>query len=40
MFNAQGALAETASESLAKQLKSVCAFSSDFTQEVLGEKDI
>lgn len=40
VFNAQGALAETASESLAKQLKSVCAFSSDFTQEVLGEKDI
>lgn len=32
--------AETASESLAKQLKSVCTFSSDFTQEVLGDQDV
>ncbi len=40
MFNAQLAFAESASESLARQLKNVNTFSSDFIQEVLGDKEV
>ncbi len=39
LFNFHLAYAESASDSLAKQLSHVITFSSDFTQEVLGEKD-
>ncbi len=38
IFNFHLAFAESASDSLAKQLSHVVTFSSDFTQEVLGEK--
>ena len=40
MFNVQLVFAEPASESLARQLKSVHTFSSDFIQEVLGDKEV
>ncbi len=39
IFNFHLAFAESPSDSLAKQLSHVVTFSSDFTQEVLGEKD-
>lgn len=40
MVNTQFAFAESASESLTRQLKSVNTFSSDFIQEVLGDKEV
>ncbi len=40
IVNVQLVLAESASESLARQLKSVHTFSSDFTQEVLDDKNV
>jgi outer membrane lipoprotein carrier protein len=39
IFNSHLVFAESASDSLAKQLSRVVTFSSDFTQEVLGDKD-
>ena len=40
ILNIQLVFAETASDSLARQLKSMHTFSSDFVQEVLGDKDV
>lgn len=40
LFNLHSVCAATASESLERYLKSICTFSSDFTQEVLGDKEV